>query len=443
MPARPTAAGRRSGAREAVRFGWRGITANKFRALLTMLGIVIGIASVVTLVAVGTGSNAAVAASLARLGSNALNVSPMPTGTGGHGSGFQARLRRLLGIKSRADNGTHDRGSRLTMSDLTALEDPGAAPDVLAVAPKVNVHDPVAQFGASSHTVNGPFIGTSANYLSIANDTVSAGRAFTDVECTTHRRVALLGTSVAADLLDGDPAELVGHEVRFNGQAFTIIGILAPKGYSGQQDLDDTVIAPATAVQDALYGYDPHGTTELSGIAVQATSAATIGLAQNEVQTILDEAHHVSAVNTDVIVYDASAVRSAFSQADHTLTILLGSVAGISLLMGGIGVMNIMLVSVTERTREIGIRKAVGAGRKDIIGQFLSEAVMISLLGGLLGLAVALLCTRFTIAGVQPVIAPWSIWLALAVSVLTGLFFGAYPASRAAALNPIDALRYE
>jgi putative ABC transport system permease protein len=291
--------------------------------------------------------------------------------------------------------------------------------------------------------VNGPFIGTTPNYLDIDNDTITAGRNFTDAEYAAHRRVALLGTSVAADLIEGDPADLVGKQVRFNGQGFTVVGILGSKGYSGQQDLDDTVLAPATAVQDSLYGYDPRSGTELSGIAVQATSAATIGLAQNEVQTILDEQHHVSAVNTDVVVYDATAVRSAFTQADHTLTILLGSVAGISLLVGGIGVMNIMLVSVTERTREIGIRKATGAKRSDIIGQFLGEAVMLSMLGGVLGVAAAFLCTRFTIVGVQPVVAPWSIYLALGVSLFTGLFFGAYPASRAASLHPIDALRYE
>jgi putative ABC transport system permease protein len=408
-----------------------------------MLGIVIGVASVITLVAVGTGSNQAVAASIARLGSNALSVSPMPTGTGGHGSGFQARLRKLFGIKSKADNGTHTRGSVLTFADLAALQNPAAAPDVLQVAPKVYVHDPAAEYGTSSHVVNGPFIGTTPNYLDIDNDTITAGRNFTDAEYAAHRRVALLGTSVAADLIEGDPADLVGKQVRFNGQGFTVVGILGSKGYSGQQDLDDTVLAPATAVQDSLYGYDPRSGTELSGIAVQATSAATIGLAQNEVQTILDEQHHVSAVNTDVVVYDATAVRSAFTQADHTLTILLGSVAGISLLVGGIGVMNIMLVSVTERTREIGIRKATGAKRSDIIGQFLGEAVMLSMLGGVLGVAAAFLCTRFTIVGVQPVVAPWSIYLALGVSLFTGLFFGAYPASRAASLHPIDALRYE
>ncbi|HEX3828773.1 MAG TPA: ABC transporter permease [Sporichthyaceae bacterium] len=432
-----------SSLREAARFAWQGVVANKARALLTMLGIVIGVASVITLVAVGTGSNQAVAASIARLGSNALNVSPMPTGTGGHGSGFQARLRKLLGIKTRADNGTHARGSVLSFADLAALQNSPAAPDVLQVAPKINVHDPVAQYGTSSHTVNGPFIGTTPDYLDIDNDTVSAGRTFTEVENAAHRRVALVGTSVAADLVPGDAADLLGRDVRFNGQAFTVIGILGTKGYSGQQDLDDTVIAPATAVQDSLYGYEPHSGTELSGIAVQATSSATIGLAQNEVQNILDEQHHVSAVDTDVIVYDATAVRSAFTQADHTLTILLGSVAGISLLVGGIGVMNIMLVSVTERTREIGIRKAIGAKRADIVGQFLTEAVMLSMLGGLIGMGIGFLCTRYTIAGVRPVIAPWSIWLALAVSLFTGLFFGAYPASRAASLNPIDALRYE
>jgi putative ABC transport system permease protein len=426
--------------RESTRFAWRGIVANKLRSLLTMLGIVIGVASVITLVAVGTGSNQAVAASIARLGSSTLNVVPMPTGNGGHGSRFQSQLRQMLGIKVKADNGTHDHVSQLSFDDANALTNKAVAPDVAAVSPMVSVRSVAAQNGNSSHTVSS-LVGGTANYFGIDNDTIAAGNAFTDAQTAAHARVADVGVSVASDLVSGDPTELVGQQVRFNGQAFT--GILGSKGYSGQTDLDDKVIAPITAVQDALYGYNPGGAGELSGIAVEAVSPAATAAAQNEVQTILDARHHVSAVNTDVVVYNAASILQASSSSNHTLTILLAAVAGISLLVGGIGVMNIMLVSVTERTREIGIRKAIGGDRKDIIRQFLTEAVILSMLGGLVGIAFGFLASRFTIAGVQPSIAPYSIYLAFGVSLLTGLFFGFYPAARAAGLRPIDALRYE
>jgi putative ABC transport system permease protein len=222
-----------------------------------------------------------------------------------------------------------------------------------------------------------------------------------------------------------------------------VAGILESKGYSGQQDLDDRVVAVGTAVQDSLYGYNPPGQGPISGIAVEGTDAAGTKLAQAEVTAIMLQRHHVDLLHADFIVFNSSQVLDVSGSANHTLTILLAAVAGISLLVGGIGVMNIMLVSVTERTREIGIRKAIGAGRIDIIGQFLGEAVILSMLGGLLGVAAGFGASRFTIAGVQPEVAPYSVYLALAVSLFTGLFFGLYPASRAADLRPIDALRYE
>jgi putative ABC transport system permease protein len=428
--------------RESTRFAWRGIIANKLRSLLTMLGIVIGVASVITLVAVGTGSNQAVAASIARLGSSTLNVIPMPTGNGGHGSAFQSQLRRILGIKVKSDNGTHIQGATLSYSDISALQNPNAAPDVAAVSPLVSVRNVAATLSSSSHTVSS-WVGATANYEQIDNDTVTAGTFFSDAQNATHAHVAVVGVSVASDLVSGDPSQLVGQQVRFNGQPFTVVGILGPKGYSGQQDLDDKVLAPITATQDALSGYNPGSAGELSGIAVEATSPTTTAAAQSEVQTILDETHHVSALNTQVVVFNASSILSASSSSSHTLTILLAAVAGISLLVGGIGVMNIMLVSVTERTREIGIRKAIGGDRRDIIRQFLTEAVILSMLGGMLGIAIGVVASRFTIAGVQPVIAPYSIYLAFGVSLFTGLFFGFYPAARAAGLRPIDALRYE
>jgi putative ABC transport system permease protein len=428
--------------RESARFAWQGVVANKLRSVLTMLGIVIGVASVITLVAVGTGSNAAVAASIDKLGSDTLNVVPMPSGTGGHGSALQGQLRRSLGITAKPANGTQQSPAVLNMSDVTALQNNPGAPDVSAVAPLVTVRSVVATEGNSSHTVSS-FVGSTANYLGIDEDTVAVGMPFTDAQNASHDHVALLGTSVAADLTSGDPSQLVGTQVRFNGQPFTVIGILSSKGYAGQQDLDDKVIAPISAVQDALSGYGTIGGGQLSSIEVQATAPTTTGAAQNEVQSILDQKHGLTALNTNLVVYNASSVLAASSQSTHTLTILLAAVAGISLLVGGIGVMNIMLVSVTERTREIGIRKAIGGNRSDIVRQFLSEAVILSMLGGLLGVGAGVFAARFTIAGVQPVVASWSVWLALGVSLATGLVFGFYPAARAAALRPIQALRWE
>jgi putative ABC transport system permease protein len=427
--------------RESANFAWRGILANKMRSMLTMLGIIIGVASVITLVAVGTGSQAAVLASIARLGSTRLTVAACPTAQGGRGSAFRSRLRHLLGLKNTTDNGTHIRAAAIDQVDADALSDPTRVPDALAVAPLVVVRSVAATVGTSSHTVPS-LTGSTANYLQVNNDTVSVGTPFTEQDVAMHHHIVLLGTSVAQDLTNGDLSDLVGQTVRLNGQQFTIGGLLGSKGYSGQQDLDDRVVAPITAVQDTLYGYNPPGAGQLTGIAVLA-APGRVSQAQGEVQRVMDQMHHLSAANTDVIVFNSASVLSASSDSNHTLTILLAAVAGISLLVGGIGVMNIMLVSVTERTREIGIRKAIGADPKDIIGQFLCEAVILSLLGGIIGVGIGMIASRFEIVGVQPVVAPYSIYLSLGVSLLTGLFFGLYPATRAAALRPIEALRYE
>jgi putative ABC transport system permease protein len=286
-------------------------------------------------------------------------------------------------------------------------------------------------------------IGTKPVFLGIDNSTITCGPGFTDEDYDAHKHLALLGTSVAQDLASGDVCALNGEQIRINGQAFIVAGILNSKGYSGQQDLDDRILAPGTAVQDALYGYNPPGAGPISGIAVEATSGADTKAAQSEVTAIMMARHHVNLLSADFIVFNSSAVLDVSGSANHTLTILLAAVAGISLLVGGIGVMNIMLVSVTERTREIGIRKAIGAGRMDIIGQFLGEAVILSMVGGVLGVLCGFAAAHFKIAGVEPVVAPYSVYLALAVSLFTGLFFGLYPASRAADLRPIDALRYE
>jgi putative ABC transport system permease protein len=294
----------------------------------------------------------------------------------------------------------------------------------------------VAAYAGASHTV-GTFTGSTPAYLLIDNDSVTSGQAFSDADYDAHRRVALVGTTVAKDLAGGDGTSIVGQTVTFNGTQFTVVGILASKGSSGPQDQDDRVIAPATAVQDALAGYGG-----LSSISVKATSATTTTLAQDEVQSILDDRHGVTSSDRDYSVFSPTSIISTATESSQTLTVLLGVVAAISLLVGGIGVMNIMLVSVTERTREIGIRKAIGARRSDIVSQFLLEATMLSLFGGVIGVVVGVIGAQFKILGVQPVIAPYSVALAFGVAIAVGLVFGIYPANRAASLRPIDALRF-
>ena len=422
---------------ESARFAIEGVTSNKMRSALTTLGILIGVAAVIVLVAVGTGSSASVEASINRLGSNVLSVTSTSTAGGGRAGfggfpGFGG-----LGQAGGTTTGTKTRSRQLTMDDARALTDATRAPDVLGVAPVVSAQSVAAAFDGASHTI-GTFTGTTAAYLGIDNDTVTAGSSFTDADYEAHRRVALVGPTVAKDLAGGDGTKIVGKTVRFNGKQFTVAGILAAKGSTGPQDSDDRVIAPATAVQDTLSGYG-----SLSSISVKAGSSATTTAAQNEVQAILDGRHHVSSSDRDYSVFSSSSILSAATSSSQTFTVLLGAVAAISLLVGGIGVMNIMLVTVTERTREIGIRKAIGAQKADIVSQFLIEAVMLSVFGGVVGVVAGLIGSRFTIVGVKPVVAPYSVFLAFAVAVVTGLFFGLYPANRAASLRPIDALRYE
>jgi putative ABC transport system permease protein len=431
---------------ETARFAWQGVTANKPRSALTTLGILIGVAAVIILVAVGTGSSRSVQEQINSLGSNTLTVQASSTASGGRGGpgagggfvfGGGGGFPGASSSSSTSQNATMTRTPEITLADARSIATSKEAPDVLGVAPVVNASSVTATYKGASHSV-GTTTGSTPTYLLIDNSSVQYGTTFTDADYTTHRRVVLVGQTVAKDLIGNDVQDLVGKTIQLNGIEFTVDGILTAKGSTGPQDQDDRVIAPLTAVQDTLSGYGA-----LSSISVKATAADTVTLAQSEVESILDTRHKVTSSDRDYSVNSASSILSAATSSNRTFTVLLGAVAAISLLVGGIGVMNIMLVTVTERTREIGIRKALGAGRGDIVGQFLTEAVMLSLFGGLVGVVAGIVGSRFTIVGVQPVVAPYSVFLAFGVAILIGLFFGLYPANRAASLRPIDALRYE
>ncbi|WP_331447069.1 ABC transporter permease [Streptomyces xanthochromogenes] len=399
---------------QTLRFAFGGLAANKVRSALTMLGVLIGVAAVIVLLAVGNGSSQTVKDSIEKLGTNALTVSS----GGGFGGSRSATVTKPL-----------------TVDDARALADPAAAPHIESVAPETTTSE-TALYEGTSHTVS-QVVGTYPAYFKASNSKVTHGDYFSNDDVLGSRKVAVIGSTTATDLFG--TADPVGRKMTLGGTPFTVVGVLATKGGTGFQDPDDVVVAPLPTVQNAFTGFGSIGQ-----ILVEAKSADATTQAQNEITTVLMGRHGIKDPTAlDFRVSSQASLLTTQADTNRTFTVLLGAVAAISLLVGGIGITNIMLVTVTERTREIGIRKAIGAPRGVILGQFLAESTLLSLIGGGLGVAAGLIGSHFTIVGIKPVIIPESVVGAFAIAVAIGLFFGGYPANRAASLRPIEALRHE
>lgn len=401
----------------------RAIAANKMRSFLTALGIIIGIAAVITMLAIGQGSKASIKANIAEMGSNMIMISP--------GADMRGGVRQ-------------DASSMETLKQADYQSIKEDCNYISAISPTVNSS---GQWIYGNNNTQSSIYGVNQDYLSIRQLKVADGEMFTDTDIKAAAKVCILGQTVV-DYLFPDGSDPIGKVVRFNSIPFRVVGVLQKKGYNSMgMDQDDLVLAPYTTVMKRILAQ-----TYLSGIVCSAITEEASQPAQDQISEILRRNHKLKdatetteADEDDFNIRSQEEISSMMNSTMSTITILLGSVAGISLLVGGIGIMNIMYVSVTERTREIGLRMSVGARGIDILNQFLIEAILLSVTGGIIGviLGVSLSLSLNAFLHIATQIEPWSIIMSFAVCTFTGVFFGWYPAKKAARLDPIEAIRYE
>jgi putative ABC transport system permease protein len=401
------------------RISFRALKVNKMRSSLTMLGIIIGVGAVIAMLAIGTGARQRIAEQISSMGSNLLIILPGATTSGG--------VRMSAGTQT-----------TLTMSDGEAIQK--ECPAVQDVAP---VLSGVAQVIYGHQNWSTGITGTTPSMLTIRDWPLTEGRPFTEQDVKSATKVCLLGQTVVDNLFgDIDP---IGQFIRINNVPFTVIGVLAPKGQSPRgQDQDDTIYVPVTTAQKKLFGTSFPGMVRI--IMITAKSTEDLAPAEEQINELLRQRHHIGQKQeNDFTVRNLTEIMQAAEQSTKVMTLLLGAIASVSLLVGGIGIMNIMLVSVTERTREIGIRMAIGAKTWDIRLQFIIEALTLSIIGGVAGVIVGISGSKIIsiLTGWSTIISPLSIFLAFGFSGAVGIFFGFYPAYKASLLDPIEALRYE
>jgi putative ABC transport system permease protein len=389
---------------EVVLSGLQGVLANKLRSILTLLGVLIGVGAVILLLAVGNGSAQQVAASINSLGTNTLTV--------------------------RA-TGSSTSGPQITTTTSTELQKAGLG-HVSSVVPEADTTQTVSSTTASESDIS--IIGTTPSYFQVTTAKIGEGAGFTSADVTAGAKDAVIGTTLATELFPEGTA--LGQSISIDGSPFTVTGILDEQSSTGFDDPNSEIVAPITRVQESYSGYGA-----VSSLLVAAKSSDDVTAAEDEATIELNQLLGATAADEPFSIGSASSLLATQAASAQSFTVLLGVVAAISLLVGGIGVTNVMLVTVTERTREIGIRKALGATRAAILGQFLIEAAILTLIGGILGVVLAVIGAQFQIDGTTPVILGFSIPLALGVSVAIGVFFGVYPAARAAGMRPIQALR--
>jgi putative ABC transport system permease protein len=406
---------------QSMRIAFRALRVNKLRSALTMLGIIIGVGAVIAMVSVGSGATDRIHQQIASIGSNVIIIQPGSQNTGGVKSG----------------NGN---SQTLTEDDARAIGE--ECPDVVYSTP-IQQNQQQVVYGSNNWGTR--IYGVSPDYLTIRDIRIEEGEPFTNDDVKSTNKVALLGKTVVDNIFAGE--DPIGKTIRIRKVPFTVVGTLVPKGQnSSGQDQDDMIIMPiSTAKKKVMGGGRANNWQQIGQIMVQARDGRNNN-AMDEIESLLRQRHRLQATeDNDFQVRSLEEMAAAQEQATQIMGLLLASIASVSLIVGGIGIMNIMLVSVTERTREIGLRQAVGAKTRDILTQFLVEAVTLSVLGGVVGIALGILASELIsyFAGWSTVIGPGSILLAFLFSALVGIFFGFYPARKAAYLDPIEALRYE